>query len=202
MPRLGGVRWAVLGQGTVAALGIAGGTTGLPERDEIRIPCFPITARQNFAKAHFGREGRFGMEESEAVCDAMDVDVDADGREVEANGDGEVCGFASDAWEEAKFFDGMRENVVEFFAEDARQFFEVVCFGVIVTNRIDEASEVLFGDAVEVGGSKGAAVGGSLEEARSGFGGAGVLCTCGEDGGDEDAERVACLGFEEVDDGC
>ena len=43
---------------------------------------------------------------------------------------------------------------------------------------------------------------GGLEEARGGFGGAGVLCASGENGGDEDAEGVASLGFKEVDDGC
>ncbi len=173
----------------------------MAEGDEIRVPGLPIAARQNFAEGHFGGEWRFGVDEAEAIGDAMDVDVDADGWEVEADGDGEVGGFASDAWEFAELFDGVREDVIEFFVEGARQFFEVVGFGVVVADGVDESSEGLFGDAVEVGRGEGAGARGGLEEACGGFGGTGVFCAGGEDGGDEDAEGVARLGFEEVDDG-
>ena len=169
--------------------------------NQVRVPGFPIAARQNFAKRHFGGEGRFGVDKAKAIGDAMDVDVDTDSGKIEANSDGQVGGFASDAWEEAELFNGVREDVIELLAEDGWEGFEMACFGVVVADGVDEAGEGLFGNAVEVGWCKSAAVGGGLEEACSGFGGAGVLCACGEDGGDEDAERVASLSFEEVDDG-
>lgn len=169
--------------------------------NQVRVPGFPIAARQNFAKRHFGGEGRFGVDKAKAIGDAMDVDVNADSGKIEANSDGQVGGFASDAWEEAEFLNSVREDVIELLAEDGWEGFEMACFGVVVADGVDEAGEGLFGNAVEVGWCKSAAVGGGLEEACGGFGGAGVLCACGEDGGDEDAERVASLSFEEVDDG-
>ena len=48
------------------------------------------------------------MDEAEPICDAVDMNVHTNGRKVESDGDGEVGGFASDAWEFAELFDGVR----------------------------------------------------------------------------------------------
>ena len=50
----------------------------------------------------------------------MNMDIDADGRQVEADGYRKVGGFASDAWKSAEFLDSLRQYAAEFFLKYCR----------------------------------------------------------------------------------
>ena len=50
----------------------------------------------------------------------MNMDIDADGRQIEADGHRQVGGFASDTGKFAEFLDSLRQYAAEFFSKYCR----------------------------------------------------------------------------------
>lgn len=79
-----------------------------------------------------------GLEESEAVADAVDVDIDADGMFIEGRCEDQVGGLSADARESAEFIDCIGDLSVEFAIEDCGELAEVPRLGVVETDGEDE----------------------------------------------------------------
>ena len=129
----------------------------------------------------------------------MHVDVDADRRQVEADGDGQVRGLAADARQFAQFLDGARQRAAELLLEDARQLLEVARLVAEEADGVDELFDLLDGEALQVGGRERLPARGR-EEPLDGARRAGVLRAGGEDGADKHAEGVVRLRLDEFDD--
>ena len=89
----------------------------MAEADKVAVPGLPVLYRQDSAQFHFAFKWSFCVYEPQIVADAMNMDIDADGRQVEADGYRKVGGFASDAWKSAEFLDSLRQYAAEFFPE-------------------------------------------------------------------------------------
>ena len=173
-----------------------GGAARLAQADEEGVPLFPILCGKVLAQGHLGVIRGFRDEQPEAVCDAVDVDIDADGLFVEGNGDDEVGCFASDSGELAELFDGLWDGTVELGVEHVRDLFDVPCF---LAEEADRKTEVF--EALGVDLPQGIEIWDFGEEFGDNLGCGLVLGACAENRGDEDAERIACVDRDEVDDG-
>ena len=75
---------AVAADGAAVALWADWAAAGLPKRDDMAVPGFPVLDGKNLPERHFGFERRLCVDEREAVAYAVDVHVDAYRRQVEA----------------------------------------------------------------------------------------------------------------------
>ena len=76
----------------------------LTERDEIRIPVYPVFDRQNVAKPHFGLERIACLEQSEPVADAMHMNINTNG----------------------SFVESLRKHEIRGLPANSRQFYQVI----------------------------------------------------------------------------
>ena len=79
---------AVFANGATSTDGAAGFAAGLAERDEVRVPRLPVLDWKYLPESHFGFKGSFCVYQAESVCDAVHMHVHANGRKVEAYGNG------------------------------------------------------------------------------------------------------------------
>ena len=187
------------GDRAAGALGVRGIATGLSEADEVAVPGLPVADGQDLAELHLRFDRLLRVDELEPVADAVDMDVDADGGEVEADGDREVRGLASDTRKFAELLDRLREDAAELRLKDAGEFLEVTGLVPEEADGIDELLDLGDGEALEVGRGE-PLPGRSGEEALHGACGAGVLGAGGEDRTDEHAEGVVGLRLDQFDD--
>ena len=131
--------------------------------------------------------------------DAVDVDVHADGRQVEAHGHREVGGLASDTRQLAQFLHCVRQHAAEAFAQDGGKGVQVAGLVVVEADGEDEFLEFRDGNRLEGVGRGGTAH--ASEETLDGACGTLVLRAGGEDRTHEDAERIMRLRLDQLDDG-
>ena len=104
----------------------------------MRVPRLPVADGQDLPQRPLRLERRLRADEPEAVGDAVDVHVDADRRQVEANRDRQVRRLASDPRQLAERLDRARQNAAELLAQDARQLLQVPRLVVVEPDGIDE----------------------------------------------------------------
>ena len=188
---------------TAVALGAHGITAGLSERDEVAVPRLPVLDRQDLAERHLRLHGLRGLDELQPVANAVDVHVHADRRKVEADGNSEVRGLASDPRQFAELLHRVRQHAAELLVKDVRKGLQVPRLVMVEADGEDELFDLSDGEAAEV--ARGEAERIPLlrcgEKALHRAGGAGVLGAGGEDGADEHAEGVVGLRLDEFDDG-
>ena len=126
----------------------------------------------------------------------MDVHVHADRGQIEADGDGEIRGLASDAGEFAEFLDRLREDTAEFLVEDVGERLQVSRLVMVEPDGEDQLLKFCDGELAKA--VRGVASRG--EKALHCAGGTGVLGAGGENGADEYAEGVVGLRLDELDD--
>ena len=106
------------GDRAAGALGVCRIATGLSEADEVAVPGLPVADGQDLAELHLRFDRLLRVDELEPVADAVDMDVDADGGQIEADGDGQVRGLASDPRQFAELLNGLRQHPAELLAQD------------------------------------------------------------------------------------
>ncbi len=143
---------AEAGDGAAGAFRADGVAAGLAEADEVGVPRLPVADGQDFAQFHFGLDRRARVDEFEPIADAVDVYIDADRREVEADRDGEIRRLAPDAREFAKFLHRARQDAAEARAQDLGERLQMFRLVAVEADGIDEFFDFLSREPVEVFG--------------------------------------------------
>ena len=119
------------------------------------VPGLPILDGQDLPKGHFGFERGLGFDEAEPVADPVDVHVDANGGQVEADGDGQVRRLAADTGQLAKFLNRVRQHAAELFLQDLRQGLQVPRLVMVEADGIDQLLDLLDAETLEIVGGEG-----------------------------------------------
>ena len=181
--------------GTAVALGADGFAERLAERYELPVPGFPVSFRENPTQPHFGFEWCFGLDESQPVCNAVDMHVDADAMFIEGYRDDKVCGFAADAGQFAEFVDRVWNTPPELAVQHVGECLEMLRLDAEEPNRMEQLLKFREGNASQVFGAFN-----NLEELAHDLGRGFVPGAGAENGPDQNFEWGAGLRLNEFDD--
>ncbi len=151
----------------------------------------PGFARNELKQVLFDFFRSFGVGESEALGEALDVGVDNDAFGAAKDfAEDDVGGFSADAWELNEGVEGVGDGAVVVFKEGAGAALNVASFGAEEAGGLDEGFEFREGDFSVVAGGFASGEKGGGDLIDSGVGALG-----GEDGGDEEIEGGMIVEF-------
>ena len=96
---------AIRGDRTAGAFRTDRIAAGLSEGDEMTVPSLPVTYRKNLSKRHFGLDRFGGFDEPQPIADTRNMNIDANRRQIKADGNSQVRSFASDPGQFAEKLD-------------------------------------------------------------------------------------------------
>lgn len=163
------------------------------------VPGFPVALWQYPAQFHLGFERFARLNDAEQVADAVHMHIDADCRQIEADGDRQVGCLAADPRQFAQFLDGVRQHTAEATLNGAGQRFEMARLVAVEADRIDQPGDFSFFKALEIGGRETLARSGREKPAYR-PGGAAVFGASRKNCPYQHAERIVRLGFNQFDD--
>jgi hypothetical protein len=158
----------------------------LAKRDQQAIDRDPILGWELLAEGEFGIIGSFGAHIPPDIADPMDVGIDTDARQPEADRQREIGGLPPNARERKQRIEIGRNLPMVAFNQLAAHLDNATSLGIVEANRIDQ-----FGDTLFPQFDHGCGGIGSGKEARSNDCGKGVFGSQAQNGGNQNTKGVA-----------
>ena len=157
-------------------------------RDQERIIFPPVFLREDVPQEPLCLIGRPCPDGAEPVGDAVDMGIDGDARQAEALGDHDIGRFPSHALDGEQLVQGIGHDVVVFFDDGSRDFFDKTRLHLVEAYRIDDPLDLPGGDRQQL-----TRCAGPFHQALHGLIRCFILCSQAEQAADEHEKRVMPL---------